>query len=399
MPIFIYKAAHQNGKTFKGRLWADTFEELRDELEEKGLFLIYAKSEKKAAVFFFPPRSRQLISFCLHMSFLSKAHIPVRKSIETFCETLGPCSFYNVLTEICEKVKGGLLLSQAFQHYPRFFDSVFIALVQVGEATGNFSSIFAHLSLHLEWTAATKKRLAHAIRYPLFLIILALNVMIFMLIFVLPQFTQFLKAMGQDLPFHTRLLINLSQFAKAYWFILLLSSCFLGITIYMSQRMIFSIRVFIDRICYMVPVLGHILQKSALTEFSHSTVLLLQEKMPLLQTLHICKSLSQNAYFQSVMAKVIQRIQEGNTLSQALQKSSFFPRSFVELVHAGEQAGVLEQVLVKSKEFYEQDLKDSIDILLQSLGPFLMLTLGAFLLWIVMATFYPMYQSLSSITS
>ena len=223
MPLYTYKAVDAQGKNVIGRTEAVNPFDLEQRLLRMGLDLVYGAPTSQTAKLIGGARIKRpdLINFCFHLEQLAGAGVPVVEGLVDLRESVENPRFREVVSGLLESIGGGKNLSQALAEYPEVFSKVFVSLVRSGEQTGRLPEVLKGLTESLKWedelAAQTKKLLV----YPLFVGSIVLLVTFFLMIYLVPQMTGFIRNMGQDIPLQTRILIAVSNFFVDYWWAVL----------------------------------------------------------------------------------------------------------------------------------------------------------------------------------
>src|SRR3954464_9554686 len=266
MPLFSYKAVDPRGKSVIGRVEAVNLFDLEQRLSRMDLDLISGAPSKNKNRFLGGGIARQdLINFCFHLEQLASAGVPVTEGLADLRESVENPRFREVVSGLVESIEGGRSLSQALGEFPEVFSKVFVSLVRAGEQTGKLSEVLRSLSESLKWedelAAQTKKLLV----YPLFVGSIVLVVTLFLMIYLVPQMTGFIRNMGQDIPLQTRLLIAVSNFFVDYWWLVIVApiAAWGGLKVAMHRNP--AVAYAVDYYKLAIPVLGPILRKIILS--------------------------------------------------------------------------------------------------------------------------------------
>jgi len=230
---FKYKAMNMEGKIVTGKLAADNPDDLEIRLQRMSLDLISFREQRRQSFRFVIRISRQdLITFCFYMDQLLRAGVPLLQGLQDLRDTLTDSKFRDILSSLYEDVQAGKALSQALLRFPSIFDTVFINLVHIGEESGELSQVFKHLTESLKWQdeliAQTKKLLL----YPAFTAVVILGMVLFMMMWLVPQLVVFMKNMVGKLPPQTQMLVDISDFLVNYWYVVFMLPIFVFFYLY-----------------------------------------------------------------------------------------------------------------------------------------------------------------------
>ena len=265
--------------------------------------------------------------------------------------------------------------------------------MDAGEKSGDLAATFNRLEQHLKWQAAIRRNVTRALRYPLFLLLIACGVTSFMMLLVVPEIISFLTNIGQDLPLSTRFLIGTAEtFEKVWWMappVLLL--LFLGIRI--VHRINGEAAIILDSLVLKLPIVGDVIAKLALARLTSSFTILLKSGLSVPQSLHLASSTLGNAAIERQAAFAHQKLMDGLPLSKAAH--ILFPPMMIQILHIAEKSATLPKALEEIARSCDREAHDSVESFLGLLEPILTILIGGLLAWIVLAVLGPIYGSLS----
>lgn len=399
MPQFLYVAINDEGKEVKGSITASSEEELEYKLNDIDLELISSRKKGKTSFSFLSQRitTKDLILLCTHFEQLDKAGVPILQVIEDLRDATDNIALRDLTQDLYESVKSGKLLSEAMAEHPKVFDNVFVGLLAAGEKTGNLHQSFSYLTHHLKWNSEIKKKTKKAIRYPLFLLLVMFGVTSIMMIFVIPKLTDFLLQQDFDLPFYTVLLINMSDFFKDNWLILLLTPIILTILHKVFYKFNEDYAFFYDTIKLKFPLVGKTALKIDVARFSQFFLITYRSGIDVISCFNIVKKVVSNRRIRVSIDDIITEVSEGSSISKALKNSRQFPNLVIRMFEVGEQTGNMTASLENVKFFYDAEVNDSVEMLIGVIKPILTIMMGGMLLWITMSVFGPLYSSFGNI--
>ncbi len=398
MPSFQYKAIDQAGQTAGGRIDAMNDVDLELRLKRMGLDLISFRQIRSGSTAVAGAVTRKdLINFCFDMEQMSRAGIPLLEGLRDLRDSLENPRFKGIVSSMLEDIEGGKMLSQAMANFPTVFDRVFTSLVRAGEQTGRLTDVFENLSNALKWQdelAGTTKKL---LIYPTVVFFVVMGVLMFLLVYLVPQVVGVLKTMRVDLPFQTRALIAISGFVVNYWWVVLglplLTAVALVAVVKSSPRAAYLFDAFKLRI----PVIGPILQKIILSRFANFFALMYQSGITVLDAIRTSEGIVGNRVIADGLNRAWQQINAGEPMSETFQKLGMFPALVIRMMRVGENTGALDTALLNISYFYNRDVKDSVDKALKMIEPALTLVLGGLLALIMFAVLSPVYDMIGKI--
>jgi len=401
VPLYNYKALNQTGRRVAGQMTANNDMDLFQRLKQINLELISAKvhtgSGGLAALFGRRIAVRELVQMCLHLQQLSAAGVSLMEGLADVRDSTDHRRLRDLLAEVFEDVGSGQSLSDAFGRHPRVFGTVFQSLMVAGEESGNLTESFHQLVKHLKWTDAVDKKIKKATRYPIFMLLVLLGMFVMMMLFVVPQLVTFLKAEGQELPLMTVALIATSEFVQGYWYVLVVAPVLLFLGLKVIARSSEKVAYRMDFYTLRLPIFGELVRKIALSRFAHFFATMFQSGVPILTCLDTASRVVGNRCLSQSLATVRSGVADGNPLSSGLRNTGEFPSLVIRMVKIGEESGNLGETLNNVTDFYDRDVDESVDALVDMIQPILTVFGGGMMVWIILAVIGPIYNSLSKI--
>jgi type IV pilus assembly protein PilC len=394
MAGFQYKAIDRTGRPARGKLDAANEVDLELRLKKMGLDLITSRMMRShSSTLGAGSITRQdLITFCFDLEQVSRAGIPILEGLRDLRDGMENPRFREILTSVLEDIEGGKTLSQALSGFPKVFPPVFVSLVRAGEISGTLTEVFESLGATLKWqdelTSQTKRLLA----YPAMVFVVVLAVMVFLLLYLVPQVTGLLKTMGLTLPIQTRILIGLSEFTATWWPLLLILPIAVSAGIGFMARANPRTRYLLDYAILHLPVTGVILEKIILARFANFFALMYRSGITILDAIKTSEDIVGNRVIADGLQRVGQQINSGESLSEAFQNLGMFPPLVIRMLRSGENTGALDVALLNITYFYNRDVRDSVDKALKLLEPMLTLVLGGMLAMVLFSVLTPIYD-------
>ncbi|HET9700845.1 MAG TPA: type II secretion system F family protein [Burkholderiales bacterium] len=397
MPLFNYKAVTSAGKVTTGLLDAANPVDLELRLKRMGLDLITGKpAGERASVGGGVPR-RELITFFFNLEQLSRSGVPLLECLSDLRDTVLDPRFRQVLASMIESIEGGKRLSQAMGEHPVTFDRVFVALVRAGEESGRLPEVFRHLTETLKWQDEMASQTKQILMYPAFVLVVVGALVFFLMIYLVPQLVVFIKAMGQELPLQTRILMFTSQVFVHYWHLILFLPIAALVGILVAARTSPAVRYRFDGIKLRMWPVGPILQKIILARFANSFAMMYSSGIKVLDCLGILRDIVGNAVVADSLDKARHEIEEGKNLTQSFANTGMFPPLVLRMLRVGEATGGLDTALLNVAYFYERDVKESIKRVQTMIEPTLTLVMGGILGWIMFSVLMPIYDLITKL--
>ncbi|HMN79792.1 MAG TPA: type II secretion system F family protein [Burkholderiaceae bacterium] len=397
---FSYRAIDASGRVVTGRMPAMNERELEARLKQTGLEVIDARSRKAAR--FAPLRRvqrRELIGFCYHMEQTLRGGVLLTDALADLVEGTADRGFRDVLSAMLESVREGSSLSMAMTGHPQAFDEVFIGLIRAGEQSGQLFEAFARIGASLRWQDELTAKLKKIVSYPAFTLVVLLAVASFMLIYLVPQLSGFIKSTsGGELPLQTRILLSLSEAMVAHWPWFLAAPVLFVFLVWAGLRRAGpALRLRLDRLKLRVPLAGSIVEKVALARFASLFGMLYAAGVPVLTSLEVCRGAAGNQWIAHGIARVRELIVDGSGMTEAFQKTQLFPNLVLRMVRIGETTGELDAALANVTYFYNREVEETLQRVQAVIEPMLTVSLGLLLAWLMMAVLGPVYDLIAKV--
>jgi type IV pilus assembly protein PilC len=394
MAAYQYKAIDRTGRPARGKLDAANEVDLELRLKKMGLDLIVARPVRSqgASLSGGSIRRQDLITFCFDLEQVSRAGIPLLDGLRDLRDGMENPRFREILTSVLEDIEGGKTLSQSLSSFPRVFNTVFVSLIRAGELSGTLTEVFENLGVTLRWQDELISQTRRLLVYPALVFVVVTSVMVFLLLYLVPQVTQLLKTMGLALPIQTRLLIGMSAFTSAWWPVLLIMPVVAAISITVLVRTRPRARYLYDYAILHFPVTGEILQKIILARFANFFALMYRSGITILEAVRTSEDIVANRVIADGLQRAGHQINAGESMSEAFRNLGMFPPLVIRMLRVGETTGALDAALLNVTYFYNRDVRDSVDKALKLLEPTLTLILGGMLALILFSVLTPVYD-------
>ncbi len=398
MAMYAYKAINKSGQRRTGLQDASNLVDLEKRLKRTGLDLINGKIAKKnrfaigATV-----TRRELITFFFNMEQLTNAGVPLLESLADMRDTLSNPLLREVVADLIENIEGGMRLSQAMAEPPRVFEKVFVSLVNAGEKSGKLQEVFLHLTNTLKWEDEMASQTKQVLIYPAFVMVVVIGVAFFLMIYLVPQLTGFIKNMGHTLPFHTKALLFVSSIFVQYWYVMLMVPLIAFAIIKFMVAYNPRARYRLDDLKLRLWPIGPILKKIILARFANFFGMLYASGISILECIAICRDIAGNVVIEESLIQAGREIEEGKNLTQSFQSTNIFPPLVLRMLRVGEATGALDKALLNVGYFYDRDVKEAITNAQAMIGPAMTVLLGLMLGWIMFSVLTPIYDVISTV--
>jgi type IV pilus assembly protein PilC len=397
MPLYTYKAVDTQGKNVVGRTEAGNPFDLEQRLARMGLDLVYGAPTSQAARLIGGARIKRqdLINFCFHLEQLAGAGVPVMEGLVDLRDSMEAPRFREVVSGLIESIEGGRNLSQSLAEYPEVFSKVFVSLVRSGEQTGRLPEVLRGLTESLKWEDELAAQTKKLILYPAFVGSIVLLVTLFLMIYLVPQMTGFIRNMGQEIPLQTRILIAVSNFFVDYWWAAIAAPFVVYYGVKFAARANPAVAFTLDRYKISMPFIGPILKKIILSRFASSFAMMYSSGITVLDAVRSAEEIVGNRPIENALRSAGQQIAEGKNLTLAFQDVGLFPPLVIRMLRIGESTGALDTALLNVSYFYNREVKESIGKVQAMIEPALTLVLGALLGWVMLSVLGPVYDTIS----
>ncbi len=399
MTQFVYQAMDAEGKIIRGNMDASNLSDLELRLKRMELDLIDCKPAAQRTFAFrkLPVKRQDLINFCFYMEQLSGAGVPMLETLADLRDSLDHPRFREIVADLIESIEGGLQLSQAMAKHPDTFDQTFVSLIAAGENSGKIAEVFLSLTETLKWQDELASQTKKLLMYPAFVGTIVLGVTFFLMIYLVPQLTGFIKNMGQELPFHTKALIFVSGIFVNYWYVILAIPvlAWAGLTILIRTDP--RARYKADDFKLRAWMIGPILHKIILARFATFFALMYASGITILDCIRLSEQIVSNKVIEGGLQRAGRLISEGQSVTVSFQNVGIFPPLIVRMLKVGEATGSLDKALRNVSYFYNREVKESIEKVQTMIEPIMTVILGFILGWIMLSVLGPIYDTISKI--
>ncbi|HWF61905.1 MAG TPA: type II secretion system F family protein [Nitrospira sp.] len=403
MATFAYVGRTRSGGMKKGELVAKSRDEAVEQLRKQSM--VVTSLEEKAAKegFSFKLGSgvseKDLVVFTRQFGTMINAGLPLIQCLEILSTQSENAALRKSVGEIKVQVEGGSTFSDALRKHPKIFDDLYVNMVHAGEVGGLLDTILGRLSKHIEKAMKLKGQIKSAMVYPAAIVGIAAIVITVLMIWVIPVFEKMFKEMSggkMALPGPTQLVIDMSNFAQGYWYIILgvIVATVVAVKKYYATP---QGKLAIDKLLLKLPVFGDLIRKASVAKFTRTLGTLLASGVPLLEALTICAKTSGNKVVERALLDAKVSISGGKTIAEPLGKSGTFPKMVTHMISVGESTGALDSMLGKIADFYEDEVDQAVTNLTALLEPMMMVFLGVTVGFIVVAMYLPIFTMASAI--
>lgn len=393
LEIFTYKGVNRRGNKVDGEIKGTSIAEVKALLRQQGITPSGVKKKPKSLFGEGKKITAQDIAvFTRQIATMLGAGVPLVQSIDLIANGAENKSLRILMQKISVKVQAGLPLSETLREHPKYFDELYCDLVKSGEASGALDAIFDRLAIYKEKAEALKSKIKKAMFYPVAVLVIASIVTSVLLIFVVPQFAEIFKGFGAELPAFTQLVMSISEALQKYWWLFLATLFATFFTVKHMYVTNLKFRTLADGILLKLPVIGPILNKSAVARYARTLSTTFAAGVPLIEALESAAGASGNEVYKNAILYIREEVSSGNQMHLAMKQTKQFPEMVIQMVSIGEESGALDSMLAKVANIYEQEVDDAVEGLTALLEPVIMAVLGVIIGGLIVAMYLPIFS-------
>ncbi len=423
MATFVYEALNASGKPQKGTVEAASGDEAISKIKSQGFYPTQVREQRvaKSAIAGAPAAkkkrkgkgtgigrvsSKQLTLFTRQLSTLTDAGLPLLRSLQILESQMKPGKLKNVLVDVADGVEGGSSLSEAMAKHSGVFDRLYTKMVAAGEVGGVLDIILQRLSEFMEKAQRLRRRIKGALVYPIVVVVVAIAIVTFIMLFIIPKFEVIFADFGVALPALTMGLIDTSRWmagaqpgqALAGWIIVVPSP----VIVWVFWKLIRKAgpgKALTDRIILIIPVLGGLVRKTTIARFTRTLGTLIAAGVPILEAILITRDTCGHYVFERALNRVHDSIREGETFATPLRESKTCDALVVNMIDVGEETGEMDAMLMKIADNYDEEVDVAVASLVSLLEPIMVVAIGGLVGTIVVAMFMPMVAMINGLAT
>lgn len=336
-------------------------------------------------------RIKELPVYTRQLSAMLSSGMPLVQSIVALEEQTENKEFSAVLQSVRTAVEGGAMYSDALTAYPQVFDNLYINMMRAGETGGMLAETADRVAGFLEDSNRLRAKVKSAMMYPSVVLTVAIIICTCLIIWVVPVFAGMFSGFGADLPGPTQVLMNISNFVKTYWYIVISA---IATAVYSLRRYAKTDRgeYVIDGLRLRFPMIGGLARKIAITRFASTFSQLMSSGVPIIQAMSIVGVATGNRVIGQAILDARANVEQGSTISSTLESNKEFPKMLIHMLSAGEKTGKMEEMLSKLSDFYQEEVNTMLEGLTSMLEPLLMVVIGIMIGGIVLCMFLPIFK-------
>ncbi|WP_405232094.1 type II secretion system F family protein [Lentisalinibacter salinarum] len=389
---FNWEGTDRRGNKIKGKTLAASEAAVRAELRRQGVVPSRIRKQQKLFSGQSKITTADIAIFSRQLATMLSAGIPLVQAFEIVGNGHENEAMQKLILAIKADVEGGASLHEALAKHPLYFDDLFVNLVEAGEQAGALETLLDKIATYKEKTEAIKKKIKKALFYPAAVVAVAVIVTVILLIFVIPAFEDLFKGFGADLPGFTRMVVDLSNFVRDKgWLLLIGLIAAVSAFLYFKKRSR-AMRHFLDRLSLKFPVVGPILEKSAIARYARTLSTMFSAGVPLVEALESVAGACGNIVYEEGVMRMRDEVATGQRLQQSMENTDLFPNMVIQMIAVGEESGQLDTMSAKVADFYEEDVDAAVDSMSSLLEPLIMAILGVLVGGLVVAMYLPIFK-------
>ncbi|WP_286233461.1 type II secretion system F family protein [Thalassotalea sediminis] len=395
LDVFIWQGVNRKGKKVNGELSAVNMMELKAQLRKQGITPGRVKKKPKPLFGLGGDKAltpADIAEITRQIATMLNAGVPLVQTIEMIGNGHNNGNMQKLLGDIGNKLQSGIPLSDCLREHPRYFDDLYCDLVNSGEQSGSLETIYDRIATYKEKAEALKSKIKKAMTYPIAVLVVAAIVTSILLIFVVPVFKDIFDSFGAELPAFTLLVLAISEFMQAYWYIGLGILFAAGFLFKRAHRKSLKLRDTVDKNILKLPVIGDLLKKAAVARYARTLSTTFAAGVPLPDALESAAGASGNAVFRDAILEIRAEVSSGMQMNLAMRNCNIFPDMVIQMVAIGEESGAVDDMLSKVATVYEQQVDDAVDSLTSLLEPMIMAVLGVVIGGLIIAMYLPIFQ-------
>jgi type IV pilus assembly protein PilC len=395
MPEFILRVGTPEGDVVERPVVAASLRAAQDEARRQGLHVFGARRGSYKIKDLIPRIGRavstqQFLLFNQELLALVRAGLPIVQSFDIMLERQKNVRFREILADIREKLTNGVALSDAFASYGNLFPPIYSTSLRAGERSGDLEGVIKRFLRYQKLIVNLRKRVVGAMVYPAILILLSTAMIFIMMTYVVPKFAEFFQGFGQELPWFTQLMITVATFMRKNIILMALGT---AAAAFLINRWVQTRgRLVWDRIKLRIPLVGGVIHRFAIMQFTQSLGTLLAGGTPMVPAIEIASQSVTNALVSSRISGIVQNVREGEPLWRSLDNTKVVSDLAVEMIKVGESTGALTEMLSNVSEFYDEEIESRLTRLVAAIEPLILVFMGGVIAVLLYAFYLPLFR-------
>ena len=389
---FTWEGTDRTGKKCKGKVVAINEAAVRSELRRQGVVATRVRKQNTLFQNKGKVTPADIAIFSRQLATMMTAGIPLVQAFDIIGAGHENPAMQKLILAIKSDVEGGTSLANALSKHPLYFDDLYVNLVSAGEQAGALETLLDKIATYKEKTEAIKKKVKKALFYPAAVVVVAFIVTAILLIYVIPQFESLFTGFGADLPAFTRFVIELSNFVRDQGWLIALVMAGAATAFFYFKKRSRAMRHFLDRSVLRIPIIGPILNKSAIARYARTLSTTFAAGVPLVEALDSVAGATGNIVYETAVLQMRDEVATGQRLQRAMENTELFPNMVNQMIAVGEESGSLDDMSGKVADFYEEEVDNAVDSMSSLLEPLIMAVLGVLVGGLVIAMYLPIFK-------
>ena len=395
--VFAYEGTDRSGKKTKGTMTGANAQAVKVELRKQGINAQKVTKKTESILSKIGSGGGKVTSgdvtlFTRQMATMMKAGVPLVQSFDIVADGLDNPKLRDLVKAVRADVSAGNSFASAIRKHPEHFDELFCNLVDSGEQSGALETMLDRVATYKEKTESLKAKIKKAMTYPISVICVAFIVSGILLIKVVPQFEDIFAGFGAELPQFTQMVIGLSEFAQEYWFAIVLAIGALVFSISQILKRSEAAADAFDRMLLKLPIVGDIINKSAVARFARTLSTTFAAGVPLVDALRSVSGATGNIVYKEAVDRIAEDVSSGTQLTFAMRATGVWPSMVLQMTSIGEESGALDEMLDKAASYFEEQVDNAVDSLTDLMEPLIMSVLGVLVGGLIIAMYLPIFQ-------
>ena len=400
MTTYLWRGRTAGGEIVNGEFLANSRNDLLAHLRKRKIVVTSVKPKPKDIQIKLPfgdrVSTKDLAVFTRQFATMITAGLPLVQCHDLLARQIDKQRIRDITRNVLNDSEGGATLSESLGKHPKAFDELYVNMVNAGEAGGILDTILLRLAQYIEKIESLKRKIKSAMTYPAVVFCVAIGATLFMLMFIIPTFAKMFSDFGAELPLPTQIVLSLSNFIRAWWWMLGVGAVgiVIGIKKYYATDKGNHV---IDALLLKTPVIGDVLRKGAVARFTRTLGTLVASGVPILDGLEITAKTAGNVIIKDAVMEARASIREGETIASPLKQSGVFPPMVVQMITVGEETGALDAMLTKIADFYDEEVDSAVEALTSIIEPLMIVFMGAVVGGMVVAMYMPIFRMVNVI--
>jgi type IV pilus assembly protein PilC len=395
MPEFILRVGTQDGDVVERPVTAPSLRAAQEEMRRQGLHVFNARRGAFHVRDLVPRIGRavsteQFLLFNQELLALVRAGLPIVQSFDILLERQKNLRFREILADVREKLTSGVALSDAFASYGNLFPPIYSTSIRAGERSGDLEGVIKRFLRYQKMIVNLRKKVVGALVYPAILMSMSGTMIFVMMTYVIPKFAEFFEGFGAELPWFTQLMINLATFMRQN--VLLMLGIVILASILINRWVKTSGRLVWDRLKLRIPLVGGVLHRFAIMQFTQSLGTLLAGGTPMVPAIEIASQSVTNQLVSTRISGIVQHVREGEPLWRSLDNTKVVSDLAVEMIKVGESTGALTEMLANVSEFYDEEIEARLARLVAAIEPIILVLMGLVIAVLLYAFYLPLFR-------